>query len=48
MQKGQQVFTFPEDLAKFAQIQPFPDTDPFQIVIDRRGPERKKDDLSGI
>ena len=48
MGKGQQVFTFPEDLAKFAQIQPFPNTDPLQIVIDRRGPERKKDDLLGI
>ena len=42
------MFSFPEDLAKFAQIQPFLNTDPLQIVIDRRGPERKKDDLLGI
>ena len=48
MGKGQQVFTFPEDLAKFAKIQPFIDADPSQMVIDRRGPECKKNDLLGI
>ena len=48
MDKGQSVLTIPEDLAKYALIQPFPDTTPSQMVIDVRSPERKSDDLLGI
>ena len=48
MDKGQSVLTIPEDLAKYAQIQPFPDTTPSQMVIDVRSSERKSDDLHGI
>ena len=48
MDKDQKVLTIPEDLAKYAQIQPFSNTTPSQMVIDVRSPERKSDDLHGI
>ena len=48
MDKGQEVFTFPEDLGQFTQIPPLKAETSTQMVIDTRSSERKNEDLQGI